>query len=155
MHEARNTNKGWVFSSRAKKNAVELTFRSDITNHFEGSYVFVRSQIIFAHPPQLFQINDNYRPQTKFAKVMFSQVSVHRGACMDRGRAWQGGMRGGGGGHAWQESSHCSRQYASYWNAFLLVSTYAVCERLCVMHRQARLPEIFDQIAQNTPVPPP
>ena len=31
-----------------------------------------------------------------------------------------------------------------------LVSTYVVCERLSVMHRQARLPEIFDQIAQNT-----
>ena len=47
---------------------------------------------------------------------------------------------------------HCSRWYASYFNAFLLVSTYVVCERLSVMHRQARLPEIFDQIAQNTPV---
>ena len=30
-----------------------------------------------------------------------------------------------------------------------LVST---CERLSVMHKQARLPNIFDQIAQNTPV---
>ena len=33
-----------------------------------------------------------------------------------------------------------------------LVSTYVVCERLSVMQRQARLPEFFDQIAQNTPV---
>ena len=33
-----------------------------------------------------------------------------------------------------------------------LVSTYVVCERLSVMHKQARLPEIFDQILQNTPV---
>ena len=32
-----------------------------------------------------------------------------------------------------------------------LVSTYVVCERLSVMQRQARLPEIFDQIAQFTP----
>ena len=29
---------------------------------------------------------------------------------------------------------------------------YVVCERLSVMYQQARLPEIFDQIAQNTPV---
>ena len=40
---------------------------------------------------------------------------------------------------------------------YLLVSTYVVCERLSVMHQQARLPkhmlpEIFDQILQNTPV---
>ena len=32
-----------------------------------------------------------------------------------------------------------------------LVSTYVVCEGLSVMQRQARLPEIFDQIAQFTP----
>ena len=49
-----------------------------------------------------------YRPQTKFAKVMFLQVSV----CPQGGRAWllrggrawllQGGMRGcSQGGHAW------------------------------------------------------
>ena len=57
----------------------------------------------------------HYRPQTKFAKVMFLQVSV----CTQGGHAWQGrgvcvggGMHGrgacveggmcGGGGHAWQ-----------------------------------------------------
>ena len=47
-----------------------------------------------------------YRPQMKFAKVMFSQVSV----CPRRGGvSWQGGMRYGGQGgmhgrgHAWQE----------------------------------------------------
>ena len=40
-----------------------------------------------------------YRPQTKFAKVMFLQVSVcpQGGACM----AGKGGMCGWGGGHAW------------------------------------------------------
>ena len=32
----------------------------------------------------------------------------------------------------------------------LLVSTYVVRDSL--MHQQARLPEIFDQILQNTPV---
>ena len=52
-----------------------------------------------------------YRPQTKFAKVMFLQMSVcpwggnrrggvhGGGACMVGGCAWQGGMCGGG--HAW------------------------------------------------------
>ena len=34
---------------------------------------------------------------------------------------------------------------------FFLVSTYLVCERLSVMQRQTRLPEIFDQIPQFTP----
>ena len=29
---------------------------------------------------------------------------------------------------------------------YYLVSTYVVCERLSVMHKQARLPESFDQI---------
>ena len=40
-----------------------------------------------------------YRPQTKFAKVMFLQLSV----CPQGGRAWllRGGMRGCLGGHAW------------------------------------------------------
>ena len=32
----------------------------------------------------------------------------------------------------------------------MLVTTYIVCQRLSVMQRQARLPEIFDQIAQFT-----
>ena len=51
---------------------------------------------------------DFYRPQTKFAKVMFLQVSVcpHGGACVvlfGGGRAWfyLGGMHGFMGGHAW------------------------------------------------------
>ena len=43
-------------------------------------------------------------------------------------------------------SMHSSRMRT----ARLLVSTYVVCERLSVMQRQARLPEFFDQIAQNT-----
>ena len=32
------------------------------------------------------------------------------------------------------------------------VLLYVVCERPSVMHQPARLPEIFDQILQNTPV---
>ena len=67
----------------------------------------------------------------KFAKVMFSQVSVcpRSGACVAGGHARQGSMRGRG-GHAWHTHpcharspdmrSMCGR-YASYWNAFLFV----------------------------------
>ena len=48
-----------------------------------------------------------YCPQTKFAKVMFSQVSVcPRGVCMAGGHAWQGACMAGsvcGSRHAWQE----------------------------------------------------
>ena len=60
---------------------------------------------------------DNYRPQTKFAKVMFLQVSVcprgggcscqggmHGGGHVWWGHAWQGSMCGGG--HAWQGDMH-------------------------------------------------
>ena len=38
-----------------------------------------------------------YRPQTKFAKVMFLHLSVilFKGECVVEGRAWQGG-------HVWQ-----------------------------------------------------
>ena len=69
----------------------------------------------------------NYRPQTKFAKVMFSQVSVclstggpcmaggmcGREACMAGGHAWQGehawwgGMHGRW--HAWWRGMHGGR----------------------------------------------
>ena len=52
----------------------------------------------FSH---LYVSADNYRPQTKFAKVMFYRcLSVHRGVCMV---APGGGICGcsGGGGHAW------------------------------------------------------
>ena len=38
---------------------------------------------------------------------------MHGGDVHDRGHAWQGGMRG-------RRDGHCSRRYASYWNAFLL-----------------------------------
>ena len=56
------------------------------------------------------------------------------------GGAWQGACMGGGmhgrgvcvaGGHAWQgggvhgrRGGHCSRQYASYWNVFLLIDGF-------------------------------
>ena len=38
---------------------------------------------------------------------------VVKGDMCGRGRAWQGGMNG-------RKDGHCSGQYASYWNAFLL-----------------------------------
>ena len=48
-----------------------------------------------------------------------------------------------------------------YFLLILLASTYAACERLSVMQRQARFPEIFDQMGKNTlfwdkkpPIPP-
>ena len=63
-----------------------------------------------------------YRPQTKFAKVMFLQVSVcpHGG----RGHAWffLGGMHGffRAAYIGYDEIRSMSGRYASYWNAFLL-----------------------------------
>ena len=45
-----------------------------------------------------FDVNDNYRPQTKFAKVMFSHAPV----CPQGVPAWQEGCMCGGGGVAWQ-----------------------------------------------------
>ena len=55
---------------------------------------------------------------------------MHGGMCGGGGACVVGGMHGGracivGGmhgkwGHAWQENGNCSRQYASYRNAFLL-----------------------------------
>ena len=42
----------------------------------------------------------NYHPQRSWGKVIFSETcvknSVHGGACMVGGHAWQGCMRGGG-----------------------------------------------------------
>ena len=88
-----------------------------------------------------------YRPQTKFAKVMFLQVclstggGVHGGGGLGvcvvaggmHGGEGLGGMHGGGGmrdgrgGHVWwwggcmgyNEIRSMSGQYAPYWNAFL------------------------------------
>ena len=41
------------------------------------------------------------------------------GACMVGGCAWHGGMHGWGGVRG-RRDGHCSRRYASYWNAFSL-----------------------------------
>ena len=67
-----------------------------------------------------------YRPQTKFAKVMFLQVSVcpRGGGVRGWGHAWQGGgMHGRGwqGGQILRDTviRSMSGRYASYWNAFL------------------------------------
>ena len=86
-----------------------------------------------------------YRPQTKFAKVMFLQECVcPRGG----GRAWPGGMRGrgacmaGGGGCSWCGKYYgiwsMSGQYASYWNAFLFLKflppAKGSCGKVMVSH---------------------
>ena len=79
-----------------------------------------------------------YRPQTKFAKVMFLHLSVSHsvhggGVCSQGGYllrggvcSWGGAFSGGGvcsqGGAWWRHplpDGYCCRQYASYWNAFL------------------------------------
>ena len=85
-----------------------------------------------------------YRPQTKFAKVMFSQVGggggmCGRGACMAGGACvhGRGGMHTWQGGYAWQgvcmacmppgryyEIRSMSGRYTSYWNSFLLVISF-------------------------------
>ena len=64
-----------------------------------------------------------YRPQTKFAKVMFLQVSVcprGRGA-PEGGCLLQEGVSGPGGCVHPHPDGYCCGRYASYWNAFLSV----------------------------------
>ena len=74
-----------------------------------------------------------YLPQTKFAKVMFSQVSVCPQGAMHRGGVrGRGDMHGGEGGmvcmeggmHGMRDGS-CSGRYAFYWNAFLFGLIFA------------------------------
>ena len=48
----------------------------------------------------------------------WQEASMAGGAWMAEGHAWQGGMCG-------RRDGHCSRCYASYWNAFLLLSVTA------------------------------
>ena len=88
---------------------------------------------------------DYYRPQTKFAKVMFLQASVcPQGVCVagrgvyGGGHAWRGGMHGGGACVAGVRACHACpsdttrygrsmrRRYASFWNAFLFLYCFFV-----------------------------
>ena len=53
---------------------------------------------------------------------------------------------------SFQISENRSRHYCfwvSFTNIKSLVSTYVVCERLSVMHRQTRPPEIFDKFSRT------
>ena len=83
--------------------------------------------------------NHFYRPQTKFAKVMFLHVSVilpTGGGCLVPGGAWSRGwgLVPGGVETAPRDGCCCGR-CASYWNAFLFsivpipvpVPSHAVC----------------------------
>ena len=47
---------------------------------------------------------------------------MHGRGCAWQGHVWQGMCVVGRGGVCGRRDGHCSRQYASYWNAFLLVS---------------------------------
>ena len=51
------------------------------------------------------------------------QRSIHgRGGMCGRGVCMAGGMRGRKGGMPARRDGHCSGRYASYWNAFLLLT---------------------------------
>ena len=89
----------------------------------------------------------HYRPQRSCGKVMFLHLSVchsvHRGrhawgSCVvggmrGRGVRMAGGMHVGKGGvglHG-RRDGHCSRWYASYWNAFLFpIEFFAVFTKM-------------------------
>ena len=69
-----------------------------------------------------------YRPQTKFAKAMFSLVSVcpQEGVSLSRGVSVQvGSMSGGVSVRETHYTVMCER-YASYWNAFLFLFCFLV-----------------------------
>ena len=92
----------------------------------------------------------NYRPQTKFAKIMFLHLSVSHsvnrwGGCLAPGPGGRLGVwpvsspRPGGAGpggclsqHALRETppppadGYCCGRYASYWNAFLLLGLFVI-----------------------------
>ena len=84
---------------------IFLNIADLVTNLCESLTNLTSQSFNYHHRPSFF-----YRPQTKFAKVMFLHLSViysvHRG-----GRASQGGMCGRGGhvwwgGHVWQRGMH-------------------------------------------------
>ena len=52
----------------------------------------------------------------------------------------------------WNEMilGHDIKKVSLFYYEDYLVSTYVVCERLSVIQKQARLPEFFDQIGNNT-----
>ena len=136
-----------LYRTTSEPNTVTFTFTGRNCDQFTGTKT--QSLVIKMTISHLY-----YRPQTKFAKAMFLQVSVHTGwrAWLLRGGGYgcSGGVGvcgcsrgdvcgclGGGGGHAWMlwgsirgiwqdtEIWSMSGRYASYWNAFLFwVSGY-------------------------------
>ena len=104
-------NQGW-FSSLHKSPMCSFTlpdvFKLALNRHPSQDFGFHPYASRFHLPRHL------YRLQTKFAKVMFLQASVHRGACvagdMAGGCVWLGDVHGRGmcvaGGCAWQGDMH-------------------------------------------------
>ena len=123
---------------------VKLTKRNLFTSTFEAVIPPIKSGIrhkVFTMC-MYFEYDYIYRPQKKFVKVMFSQVSVCpggglcvMGACVVGGcygsGAYMAGVVGGmcGGGHSWQgglawqerRPLHWEAGSISYWNTFLLL----------------------------------
>ena len=100
----------------------------------------------FINPERILCVIIYYRPQTKFAKVMFSQVFVcTRGGSLSGGSLSSWSLSGGGICPGWGVSVQVggslskgvlcqgyprtvtSGWYASYWNAFLLSRPFISC----------------------------
>ena len=122
-------------------NHLEYGMRLKLLQQF---YLYSSKSVLSPHSRILIETGLNLITRRSCGKVMFSRVcvknSVH-GGIHPRADIPQADTP--------QSDSHCSGWYASYWNAFLLVSTYVVCERLSVMQRQARLPEFLTHLART------
>ena len=130
---------GWDTQTLLKSNLINFfcAHRWWRYRHLLHSHLRPMSHLVKVSPRNI------YRPQTKFAKVMFLHVSVcpwggspgpHLGG--EGWGAWLGGSRPTPGGsrprrgvsqHAlWQTlppaDGYCCGQYTSYWNAFLFYS---------------------------------
>ena len=82
-----------------------------------------------------------YRPQRKFAKVMFLQVCVCPQGVCGRGMCKDGGLHGRGGGHAMQGGVH-GGGYA-WWGACMVGGMHAT-------HTPRTLRDTVDQCAGGT-----
>ena len=60
---------------------------------------------------------------SKVSVILFTVRDVWQGVCV-AGACMAGGVLGRGCVAGGRRDGHCSRQYASYWNAFLYISKY-------------------------------